>query len=428
MPSFSNLKQGLADGVYNGQLETLYSGNIDSHKKRLLNICDIYAGLFDTSADVSVFSAPGRSEVCGNHTDHNKGKVLAAAVNLDVLAVAAKTDSPRISVKSVGHEKDDIDLSVLTPMPYETGHSAALIRGVAAGFVKRGYRIGGFNAATASDVLSGSGLSSSAAFEALIGTILNVYYNNSTIPAIEIAKISQEAENRFFGKPCGLMDQTACSVGGFVSIDFADTDNPIVEKISFDFAATGYALVITNSGGSHADLTSEYTAVRAEMEAVAHELGKAVLRETSREALVENLPGIRRACGDRAVLRALHFFAENARVDQAKAALQTGDFQAFLSLIRQSGQSSFNYNQNVYTNKLLISQPVSLALALSEGVLGGAPPAGAWRVHGGGFAGTIQAFVPLTKLESYKQVMSAAFGPKACFVLNVRERGGVALV
>jgi len=307
----------------------------------------------------------------------------------------------------------------------ETGHSNAMIRGICAGFAQRGHAIGGFEAATASDVLGGSGLSSSAAFGVLIATMLNHFYNGAEIPPLELAQIVQYAENVFVGKPCGLMDQTASAVGGFVEIDFADTAHPVVTKLDFDFATSGHALCIVNTGGSHADLTGDYAAVRREMESVAEALGAQVLRETSREALLADLPNVREQCGDRAIVRALHYFAENNRVDAQAAALRRGDFAAFLALIKESGRSSFMYNQNVYTGQMVREQPVSLALALSESVLG---ERGAWRVHGGGFAGTIQAFVPLDLLEAYRTAVEGVFGQGSCYVLKVRPYGGIRVI
>ncbi|MDR3312851.1 MAG: galactokinase [Oscillospiraceae bacterium] len=425
MIPYQALVEGLRTGAFCAELGAVYAADAPNQGQRLLRAAQLFADFFATDSAVELFSAPGRSEIAGNHTDHNCGKVLAAGVNLDAVAVAAKRPDLRAVVKSEGHELDDVVISDLTPVPEEIGRSAALLRGVCAGFVERGYAIGGFEAATLSDVLSGSGLSSSAAFEVLVGTILNYFYNDGKIPPLAIAQIAQYAENRFFGKPCGLMDQTACAVGGFVGIDFADTASPVIRRIDFDFAACGHALCITDSGGSHADLTEDYALVRREMEAVAAALGKRVLRETDRAAVLAALPALRESVGDRAVLRALHFFAENERVDALTAALAAGDFAAFCTLIKASGRSSFMYNQNVYNGRPANSQPVSLALALSETLLG---EQGAWRVHGGGFAGTVQAFVPLERLDDYCAGMEAVFGQGSCRVLRVRPQGGVRLL
>jgi galactokinase len=421
MLSLDQLHAGLRSGAFHAELEKIYGGDAPKQAARLAGVAARFAEHFP-ARDIAVFSAPGRSEIGGNHTDHNRGKVLAASVSLDNLAVAAKTDEARVRVKSAGYNMNDVDLADLAPVASETGHSNAMVRGICAGFAQRGYAVGGFEAATASDVLGGSGLSSSAAFAVLVGTILSEFYNGGGIPPLEIARIAQYAENEFVGKPCGLMDQTACAVGGFVAIDFKDAARPAVRKVEFDFAASGHALCVVNTGGSHADLTGDYAAVRGEMEAVARALGREVLREASKQALLENLPNVRKACGDRAVLRALHFFAENDRVDAQAEALERGDFGAFLSLVKESGRSSFMYNQNVYNGKPAGRQPVSLALALSETLLGGR---GAWRVHGGGFAGTIQAFVPLDLLGEYRAAMEGAFGAGACYVLKVRPFGAL---
>jgi len=433
MLSLEQLTLGLQDRTFDASLKNIYGDAAPQQAQRLAGIAARFAEHFSPDAqdvatatrNVAVFSAPGRSEIGGNHTDHNRGKVLAAGVNLDILGVAAKRESYRVRVASAGYRPNDVDLAVLTPVEAETGHSNAMIRGICAGFAQRGHAIGGFEAATASDVLGGSGLSSSAAFGVLIATMLNHFYNGAEIPPLELAQIVQYAENVFVGKPCGLMDQTASAVGGFVEIDFADTAHPVVTKLDFDFATSGHALCIVNTGGSHADLTGDYAAVRREMESVAEALGAQVLRETSREALLADLPNVREQCGDRAIVRALHYFAENNRVDAQAAALRRGDFAAFLALIKESGRSSFMYNQNVYTGQMVREQPVSLALALSESVLG---ERGAWRVHGGGFAGTIQAFVPLDLLEAYRTAVEGVFGQGSCYVLKVRPYGGIRVI
>jgi galactokinase len=421
MTSLTQLAQTLQNGGYAAALADFYGEDAAKQQDRLQECASFFARHFGTDACVELFSAPGRSEIGGNHTDHNCGKVLAASVNLDVIAVAARRADHRIMLQSAGHDLIDISTEALAPLPEERGHSAALVRGVCAGFAERGYRIGGFNAASISDVLSGSGLSSSAAFEVLVGTILNHFYNGGQVEALTIAQIAQYAENRFFGKPCGLLDQTACAVGGFVSIDFEIPAAPVVRQVRFDFASCGHALCIVNSGGSHADLTDAYAAVRGEMERVARTLGKTMLRETSREELLANLAVLREQVGDRAVLRALHFFGENDRVDQLTKALAANDFERFKRLIVESGRSSFMYNQNVYTGGASREQSVALALALSEHLLAGR---GAWRVHGGGFAGTIQAFVPLELLEEYRSTMETLFGAGSCYVLRVRPQGG----
>ncbi len=422
----SELKDLLAGATYDAVLAKNYKKeDIAFQKERYTKLAVKFEEYFGGGREVEIFSAPGRTEVCGNHTDHNHGCVLAASVNLDAVAVVGKNDDNIVRVKSEGYKIDAVDLAELGVMPSERGKSEALIRGVCAAFKNRGYGIGGFDAATVSDVLSGSGLSSSAAFEVLIGTILNHLYNDGKISAVEIAQIAQFAENEYFGKPCGLMDQMACSVGGFVMIDFNDPSEPVIEKLDFDFGACGHALCIVDTGGDHSDLTDEYAAVRGEMEAVAAKFGKSVLRDVDRAEFEKNISVIRDVAGDRAVLRAMHFYNENIRVEKQAKALEAGDFEAFKALVVESGFSSYMYNQNVYTTRAPGNQPVSVALAICQDVLNGK---GAWRVHGGGFAGTIQAFVPYEILDEFKSRICAVFGEKSCYVLNIRPEGGIKVI
>ena len=422
----SDLKSRLAGGEFDAALARIYKKeDIACQKERYAGVVSRFEALFGADREVEIYSAPGRTEVGGNHTDHNHGKVLAAGVNLDAVAVVSANSENIVRVKSEGYKIDAVDLDNLGVMPDERGKSESLIRGVCAAFKNRGYNIGGFDAATVSDVLSGSGLSSSAAFEVLIGTILNYVYNEGKISPVEIAQIAQFAENEYFGKPCGLMDQMACSVGGFVQIDFNDPAAPVINKVDFDFASCNHALCIVDTGGNHADLTDEYAAVRGEMEAVAAKFGKSVLREVDIAEFEKNIPLIRESAGDRAVLRAMHFFNENRRVDLLGAALKAGNFEAFKELIVESGYSSYMYNQNVYTCKAPADQPVSVALAICQDILKGK---GAWRVHGGGFAGTIQAFVPADLLDEFKSRICAVFGEKSCYVLNIRPEGGVKVI
>ncbi|MBQ2694498.1 MAG: galactokinase [Clostridia bacterium] len=422
----SQLKQKLAGAEYEGVFARNYKKeDIEAQKQRYIKIVTKFEEFFGLDREVEMFSAPGRTEVGGNHTDHNHGCVLAASVNLDAVAAVSANSENIVRVKSEGYKIDAVDLKELGVMPSERGKSEALIRGVCAAFKNRGYNIGGFDAATASDVLSGSGLSSSAAFEVLLGTILNHLYNGGKISAVEIAQIAQFAENEYFGKPCGLMDQMACSVGGFVKIDFKDPALPVIEKLEFDFASSNHALCIVDTGGDHSDLTDEYAAVRGEMEAVAAKFGKGVLRDVDRAEFEKNISVIRDVAGDRAVLRAMHFYNENDRVAKLADALKSGDFEAFKKLIIESGFSSYMYNQNVYTCRAPKNQPVSVALAICQQVLNGK---GAWRVHGGGFAGTIQAFVPAELLEEFKSKICAVFGEKACYVLNIRPDGGIKVI
>jgi galactokinase len=380
-------------------------------------------GLFNNShgkKDFMLFSSPGRTEIGGNHTDHNYGRVLAGAVNLDNIAVAAKNDSDIIRIESNGYTKFEVDLSNLKPDKKENFTSASLVRGINAKMKELGFTIGGFDCCIDGGVPKGSGLSSSACFEVLIGAIISHLFNNGKLDPVQNAIIGQYSENVFFGKPCGLMDQTACSVGGLVTIDFKDPSNPIVKKVNFDFVSTGFALVITDTGGNHADLNDEYASLPTDMKAVAAELGAKVLRQVTLEQILEITPKIREKVGDRAILRAIHFQGDNQRVVNQVEALEKNDFKAFLDLVVDSGFSSFMYNQNIYPVNNIKEQGVSLALALSELVLKGQ---GAWRVHGGGFAGTIQAFVPQNLLDKYVSTLEHVFGKGSCYNLFIRNKG-----
>ena len=425
MFNFDVVKKGLAGVDFDSALNSLYGANATAQKERYIRVLDAYGELYGTDCEVGIFSAPGRSEVCGNHTDHNHGKVLAAAINLDAIAVASKNNKDVIRLKSEGYDMDMVDITDLEPKKAEYSKSKGLIRGVCAGFVARGYEIGGFDAATANDVLSGSGLSSSAAFEVLVGTILNHLYNDGKVTPVEIAQIAQYAENEFFGKPCGLLDQMTCSVGGFVFMDFDDPSKPVIKPVKFDFASCGHALCIVNTGGSHSNLTDEYAAVKNEMIAVAQRLGHNYLREVDEAQFFNSIDLMRGVVGDRAILRAKHFFSENRRVDAQVKALESKEFGEFKKLVVKSGQSSYMYNQNVYSVKDPISQPVSLGLCLCEELLEGK---GAWRVHGGGFAGTIQAFVPVDMLADFKHRMELVFGKGNCYVLSIRPVGGTNVI
>ena len=423
MNNINATKNNISNGSFDDALIRVYGNdNLKNAKNRYLHLAELFEEKYTDGTDIHFFSAPGRTEVCGNHTDHNHGQVLAAAINLDAVACASKTENNTIRVKSENYPEDVVDLSSLTPDTAEFGTSKGLIRGVAARFSQLGYNIGGFDAVTVNSVLKGSGLSSSAAFEVLIGTVLNHLYNDGKISAVEIAQIAQYSENKFFGKPCGLMDQMACSVGGFVQIDFADPSKPVINPVSFDFATCKHALCIVDTRADHADLTDEYAAIRQEMEAVAEFFGKKNLRETNEDEIFNNLKEIREKLGERPLLRAMHFYDDNRRVAAEADALAKGDFEAFKALTISSGCSSYMYNQNVFAASQPLSQPVSLALALSERIL--KDKGGAWRVHGGGFAGTIQAFVPENTLDEYKTRMEALFGENSCYVLAIRPFGG----
>ena len=423
MNNTAALREQIKNGSYDARFKRVYVTDeaVKAQYERYCSLADDFDSVYSPEREVRMFSAPGRTEVGGNHTDHNHGKVLAAGINLDAIAIASKNDENIVRVKSRGYSMDTVDISDLTVHEEETGHSPALVRGVVKGFENYGYKVGGFDAVTASAVLSGSGLSSSAAYEVLVGTMLNYLYNDGAVDPVTIAKIAQYAENEYFGKPCGLMDQMACSVGSFIGIDFKDPTEPVIEKVDFDFASCGHSLCIVDTKGSHSNLTDEYAAIRIEMENVAHQLGKTVLREVDEEEFEEKLPQLRNAVGDRAVLRAMHFFNDNRRVDREIEALKGGDFEAFKKNVLESGASSYMYNQNVFAPKQPDVQPVSVALAVSEEILRGK---GAWRVHGGGFAGTIQAFVPNELLGEYKRKIEAVFGEGSCYVLSVRPVGG----
>ena len=368
------------------------------------------------------FSAPGRTEISGNHTDHQRGRVLAAAVNLDMQAAVRPNGTDTIRILSQGYPMSVVSLKELEPKTEEINSTPALIRGVAARFVQLGCKVEGFDAYMESTVLPGSGLSSSAAYEVLIGTIINHLYFEGKVSQPEIAMIGQYAENVFFGKPCGLMDQTASAVGGMVTIDFADKENPVIQPVSFDFAACGHALCIIDSRASHADLTDEYAAITIELKNICAHFGKEVLRQIDQAEFYAAIPELRKTCGDRAVMRAIHFYRENARVPQQVAALQAGDFETFLQMEKESGYSSYMYLQNVIPAGYTEHQDMAIALALCEQYLQGK---GAFRVHGGGFAGTVQAFVPFELLESFRAGIDAVLGEGACHVLSIRPQGGV---
>ena len=371
------------------------------------------------------FSAPGRTEIGGNHTDHQRGRVLAGAVNLDTVAAVKCNGTNTIRIQSKGYPMSVVDLENLSPVESEINSTPALIRGVAARFAQLGCKVEGFDAYCESTVLPGSGLSSSAAFEVLIGTILNHMFFEGKVSQPEIAMIGQYAENVFFGKPCGLMDQTASAVGNLVTIDFFDKDHPVIESVDFDFASCGHALCIIDSGADHADLTDEYAAVPGEIKAVAACMGKEVLTQIDGAEFYANIPKLRKECGDRAVMRCIHFYQENARVPKQVAALREGDFEKFLSLVKQSGYSSYMYLQNVIPAGYKAHQDVAVALGLAEHFLQGR---GAYRVHGGGCAGTIQAFVPYDMLDQFVAGMDGALGAGACHVLSIRPHGGVPAV
>lgn len=426
MSNTTKVIEMLQSGCMDKKLLDIYvdEDRIDYQRVRYISAIKEYENLFGIS-EISIYSAPGRSEIGGNHTDHQKGKVLVAAVNVDAIAVVHKTDNSLVQVVSDGYDKIVISLEDLNVKKEEEGTTGALIKGVLFNVKERGYNIGGFNAYITSDVLIGAGLSSSAAFETVIGTILSGMYNNMQISPVEIAEIGQFAENIYFGKPCGLMDQMASSVGNLVYIDFREDKNPMLQKVECDFGAFGYSICITDTKSSHADCTPEYAAVPLEMKAVAAVFGKEVLREVSKDDIFKNIGKIRDVAGDRAALRAIHFVMENERVEKETKALIEGDFAEFLKNVKVSGDSSFKYLQNVYINKDVEHQNVSVALALSDVVLG---ENGVSRVHGGGFAGTIQAFVKNEVVSAYQEFMNNEFGEGACNIYRIRKYGGIQVV
>jgi galactokinase len=413
----NNIIQGQMDEIF-GKLtvrdQQMFSRN------RWLSLIDEFSKNF-SETEIFGFSAPGRTEIGGNHTDHQRGRVLAAAVNLDTIAIVSINDSPYINIVSKGYVVKAVNIHELGVDDDEKHTSAALIRGVCAGFVLRGYLIGGFNAVIDSQVLSGSGISSSAAFEVLLGQILSDLFNEGTVNAQTIASIGQYSENEYFKKPCGLMDQMASATGGFVFIDFYDPYKPIIEQINFDLDSAGYALCLSDTGGSHENLSEAYGMIVEEMNDVAGYFNKEVLSLISMEQFFDQLPFIRNKCGDRACLRAFHFLNENLRVVEQKEALKDNDIQTFLRLTVESGQSSFMYLQNVFMPTDINNQPLSLALAISQQVLCG----GAYRVHGGGLAGTIQAFVQKDQLTEYIRSMEHVFGDGSTFNLAIRSIGSL---
>ena len=411
-----------------GKLSSLYGkDSLAKAKKRYINAIEKFCSLYGADRELSLFTVSGRSELSGNHTDHNHGCVIAASISLDIIAVASPTYDETIKVFSEGFSEDIIDISsYVEPDEKLFGTSASIIAGMCAGFKKNGHNIGGFVAYSDSNVLKGSGLSSSAAFEDMIGTIENHLYNRGEISNVEIAKFAQYAENKFFGKPCGLMDQVACAVGGVVAIDFKDTKEPVITPIDFDISGEGYNLCIVNTGGNHADLTDDYASIPAEMKSVAAYFGKEFLRDVDESAVISSLPALRQKLGDRAILRALHFFDENRRVEKQKTALERGDLESFFENVKASGQSSFCYLQNVFTSKNITEQGLSLALCLAQKVLDGKKAA--FRVHGGGFAGTIQAFVPTDTVAEFKANMDDCFGKDSCLVLFIRPVGAAKII
>ena len=415
-----NLKKVILNGELDSQFEMLY-GETDNSHKRFCDAIDEFLSLYGDRDKLQIFSAPGRTEIGGNHTDHQHGLVLAGSVDLDVIAVVSANNSNTVRIKSEGYPIDEVNINELDIISSETGRSIALIRGVLAAFKQNGYKIGGFDAYTTSNVLKGSGLSSSAAFEVLLSNIINGLYNNGIVDAVSIAKYSQLAEREYFGKPCGLLDQMASSVGGVIYADFNNPQNPKVEKIHLDLSLSNHTLCVVDTGGNHADLTQHYADITLECKAVGKALGVEFLRDANIETFYSNISQIRKICGDRAVLRAIHIFSENKRVMTQKAALENADFKSFFKIVNLSGQSSYDLLQNVYSPSNPKEQAISLALTLTKQFL---VDKGACRVHGGGFAGTIQSYIPNEMFCDYKQMIESVFGTGSCVKLNVRAVGG----
>lgn len=423
MKNSAVLKEELRQGKHSALFQDIYLDEslLEYQNKRYADAVAKFEELFGEK-EVEVYSAPGRSEVGGNHTDHQLGMVLATSINLDAIAVVSRTEGNLIRVVSEGYDLVEVDIEDLEEKACEEGTTIALIRGVAANLKERGYQLGGFEAYITSDVLIGAGLSSSAAFEVIIGTILSGLFNDMSISPVLIAQAGQFAENVYFGKPSGLMDQMACSVGGLIHIDFKNPEEPIVEKVPADFEAHKYSLCIVDTKEFHDDLTEDYAEIPAEMKKVAAFFKKKVLREVDEKEFFQQISGLRSVLGDRPVLRALHFFEEEKRVEAQVHALRNGEFGEFLQLVKASGDSSFKYLQNIYTNRNVQKQAMSVALGVSESVL---EHHGVSRVHGGGFAGTIQVFVENSFVEEYRTAMDKVFGKGACHVLKVRQHGGI---
>lgn len=408
--------------IYESNIEEI-NYQIERYKKLLEN----FENTFGEEKNISIISTPGRTELSGNHTDHNGGKVIAASISLDTVIAFAKSENI-ISIKSDKYDEIfKVDLNNLFPHENEIGTTNSLIRGIAAEFVNRGFKIGGFNSVLTSNVLQGSGLSSSASVEVTIGSVLNFLYNNNEIPDYVIAQIGQFAENKFFGKPCGLMDQTACAVGGIIKIDFAYNKNPVIHKVNFKLEDFGYKLIVVDTGGTHQNLTDDYAAIPNEMKEVANFFNKEKCSEISLNQFLENVNELRKSVNDRSILRAFHFLTENIRVDEQIKSLKNNDLNQFLNLVKQSGSSSYKFLQNIYSNKNVEEQPISLALAITENFLEEIGE-GACRVHGGGFAGTIQVFLPQKNVKDYQKIMEKIFGENSVNIINIRQFGSVLML
>lgn len=426
MGKIKEMIEHLQKDTYDGRIGEVYAPSqveLESIKERISSLITGYAENFENE-EVEIFSAPGRTEIGGNHTDHQQGCVIAGSISLDIMACVSKNNTNKIRIQSEGFSLSEIDITIDTPQANEVNTSESLIRGIATAIKNRGYEISGFDAYMTSNVLKGSGLSSSAAYEVMIGVILNHLYCKDDLDSVEIAKIGQYAENEFFKKPSGLMDQMASAVGGIILIDFKDPKEPIITKVDYDFAKKGYALCIVDTGGDHANLTDEYSAIPYDMKSVAQAMGGQVLSDVSYETFMENIKELRVKTSDRAVLRAMHYFEDSKRAELEAKLLQEDNFDAFLKVINDSGRSSYMYLQNVFCTGTPKQQPVCIVLAMCDHILSGR---GAFRVHGGGFAGTIQAFVPMDVLEEFKVSMENLLGEGKCHILSIRPIGGTYL-
>ncbi len=418
--NITEIKSAIENGKFDNSFKLLY-GDCEKARVRYANACDSFHDIYNNSGEIRLFSAPGRTEIGGNHTDHQRGCVLAGSVNLDVIAVVSLNDDGKIRIKSEGYDMDTVDINELDRAPAEIGKAISLIRGVCSKFAEMGYKLQGFNAYTTSNVLKGSGLSSSAAFEVLIGNILNGLFADNAISSIDIAKIGQFAEKEYFGKPCGLLDQMASSLGGFTYADFHNPENPVTASINLDINSFGYTLCVVDTGGNHADLTDDYAGITVECREISNALGVSYLRDADVDKFYKEMSILRKDCGDRAVLRAFHFFNEQERVSAQRESLGKGDFSAFLKLVNESGESSYDYLQNLYSTSNVSEQGLSLGIALTKHFLKGE---GACRVHGGGFAGTIQCYIPTNRFDQYKAMIEKVFGEGSCQKLLIRPVGG----
>ena len=420
--NIETLKKYITSGKADNDFAMLYQ-DVPDARSRYIAAADRFSEIFGDRDNVRFFSAPGRTEVGGNHTDHQHGRVLAGSVDLDIIGVVSANDDGIVRIKSEGFPKDEINLAELDINSDEFGRASALIRGVLYYFKENGYRIGGFDAYTTSNVMRGSGLSSSAAFEVFVGTVVNNLFNDGKVNSVEIAKIAQKSESNYFGKPCGLLDQSASALGGFTAIDFKDTAKPIVEKVNFDLAAHNFALCVVNTGGNHSNLTQDYADITVECRQISNYFNKDFLRDVDKNEFFSSLGVLKNKFSHRAILRAIHFFNEDERAEMEKNALIENNFDEFLKLITESGNSSYKFLQNVYSNSNVHEQGISLGLAVTEQFIAKIGK-GACRVHGGGFAGTIQCFLPLESIEEYRAYIESVFGEGSCYVLKIRAVGG----